>query len=323
MRALRIDDSLHLAVDEPEPTPAPDEALIKLRLAGICHTDLEITRGYKGFHGILGHEFVGKLVNDAGDFRAGQRVVGEINVGCGKCEFCRAGITSQCLDRHALGITGYPGAFADYLRLPVHNLHAVPESISDEQAVFTEPLAAALQVMQSAPVLPSYRVALIGAGKLGLLIAQVLKLTGCDLTVIARHDKALNLLQKWGIKSVDTRTHEWKSVIPPRSAHMVVDCTGNAEGFATALDMLRPRGTLVLKSTYAGLPQADLSRIVVDELRVIGSRCGPFPAALRLLEQNLVDVTGMIEATYPLGQAVEAFNYAAGHGILKVLLQPN
>jgi threonine dehydrogenase-like Zn-dependent dehydrogenase len=320
MRALRFDDTLNLNGNEPDPVLHSDEALIKLRLAGICHTDLELTRGYMGFKGILGHEFVGELVHDAGNWKAGQRVVGEINVACGSCDLCHEGVPSQCRNRSTLGIVDYPGVFADYLRLPIRNLYTVPDSVPDEAAVFTEPLAAALQVTELTPIRPSDRVILIGAGKLGLLIAQVLQRTGCDLTVIARQPRPIALLEKWQIPFVDMRQDRALTGITPHLADIVVDSTGSAEGFATALNLICPRGTIVLKSTYASLPQADLTRVVIDEIKVVGSRCGPFAAALRMMESRQVDVQSLIEKCYPLDEAFAAFQYAAGSGVLKVLL---
>ena len=314
MRALRFDTKLALVSDEPAPMPQSDEALIALRMAGICQTDLELTRGYMGFSGILGHEFVGELVNDAGPWRKGQRVVGEINVACGRCDFCLRGIPSQCRNRSTLGINRYPGVFADLLRLPIRNLYAVPDSVPDEAAVFTEPLAAALQVPELVQVRPADRVVLIGAGKLGLLVAQVLHHSGCDLTVIARQPRAIALLEKWGIAQRQPEPH---------SADIVVDSTGNAEGFAAALDIIKPRGTIVLKSTYADLPQANLTRVVVDEIKIVGSRCGPFAAALRMMQAGQIDLHSMIDACYPLDRAVEAFEHAAQRGVLKILLTPN
>ncbi len=319
MRALRFDDRLTLTANEPEPVPRPDEALIALRLAGICHTDLELTRGYMGFRGILGHEFVGQLVADAGPWKAGQRVVGEINVACGECDFCREGIPSQCRNRSTLGIFSYAGAFADRLRLPIRNLYAVPDSVPDNVAVFTEPLAAALQVTALAPIRPTDRVIVIGAGKLGLLIAQVLQRTACDLTVVARQPRPIALLRQWGIPYVEPDGNGHVPVAP-HMADVIVDCTGSAEGFASALDLVRPRGTIVLKSTYAGIPPADLTRIVVDEIKIVGSRCGPFAAALRMMASNQIDVCSMIDATYPLDDAITAFEHAARRGVLKVLL---
>jgi threonine dehydrogenase-like Zn-dependent dehydrogenase len=322
MRALRFDDTLHLATNEPIPTPAAEEALIRLRIAGICHTDLELTQGYMGFKGILGHEFVGELVNDVGAWKAGQRVVGEINIACGNCDFCRKGIPSQCLDRSTLGIINYPGVFGDCLRLPVHNLYAVPDSVPDDCAVFTEPLAAALQVIDQVHIKPTDHVVLIGAGKLGLLIAQVLKHIDCKLTVIARQPHPIQLLQKWGINYVVPSGNRYSPDLAPHSADVVVDCTGNAEGFASALDLVKARGTIILKSTYVGLPEANLTRVVVDEITIVGSRCGPFDAALRMMERGQVDLVSMIDAQYPLDQAVKAFDHAAGRGVLKVLLTP-
>lgn len=321
MRALRFDDTLRLTATEPEPIPGADEALIRLRLAGICHTDLELTRGYMGFRGVLGHEFVGELVRDAGAWQAGQRVVGEINIACGHCDLCREGMPSQCRNRSTLGIANYPGVFSDYFRLPIRNLHPVPDSIPDEVAVFTEPLAAAAQLIQLTPVRPTDRVVLIGAGKLGLLIAQLLHHIGCYLTVVARQPRPIALLDRWGIPCIQPDSNG-RIPIERQSAHVVVDCTGSAEGFAAALDLARPRGIIALKSTYAGLPQADLTRVVVDEIKVIGTRCGPFAAALRLMESNQVDVRSMIERCYPLDESLAAFDHAARRGVLKVLLSP-
>jgi threonine dehydrogenase-like Zn-dependent dehydrogenase len=322
MRALRYDGRLWLNPDEPAPIPAADEALLRVRFAGICHTDLELSHGYMDFQGILGHEFVADVVEGPG-LTPGTRVVGEINIACGQCDLCRRGMPSQCRNRSTLGIRGYPGTFADLMRLPVRNLIRVPDSVPDTAAVFTEPLAAALQVPATCPIAPTDRVVLIGAGKLGLLCAQVLKLTGCDLTVIVRADKPLSLCQQWGIRTVDARrTPDWLRAYGPQSADVVVDCTGNAEGFALALDVVRPRGAIVLKSTYTDLPTANLTRVVVDEVRVIGSRCGPFDAALRLMESGLVDVESLIVAEYPLAEAERAFAHAAERGVLKVLLRP-
>ncbi len=318
MRALRFDDTLSLTDTEPDPIPAPNEALIRLRLAGICHTDLELTRGYMGFRGVLGHEFVGEIAAGQSDhWRVGQRVVGEINIACGTCDFCTAGIPSQCRNRRCLGIDRYNGAFADYLTLPFANLHPVPNSVPDEAAVFAEPLAAALQVTELVAIAPSSHVVVIGAGKLGLLIAQVIKLTGCHLTVIARRPHPIELLYQWGIAHVTSAGD-----LDRQQAHIVIDSTGSAEGFAAALDLVRPRGTIILKSTYATLPQADLTRVVVEEIRLVGSRCGPFDAALRMLAAHLIDVQSLIEKQYPLAEALPAFDYAAQPGVLKVLLSP-
>lgn len=310
MRALIYGGMLRLD-DVPDPVPMGDQSVLKIRKAGICNTDLELVAGYMNFSGILGHEFVGEVLE--GDL-AGQRVVGEINVADGTCDLCQRGIPSQCRNRTTVGIAGHPGGFAEYLALTVRNLHVVPDEVSDDAAVFVEPLAAALQVTEAVHISPCDRVVVIGAGKLGLLVAQVLKLTGADLTVVVRREKPAQLLKKWGIKAVKS------GELPARRAQVVVDCTGNAEGFAQALELVEPRGTIVLKSTYVGVPQADLTRVAVDEVRVVGSRCGPFDAALRLLQHQFVDVESMIERHFPLSEGLAAFEYAAQPGMLKVLL---
>ncbi|NLE49795.1 MAG: zinc-binding dehydrogenase, partial [Chloroflexi bacterium] len=226
------------------------------------------------------------------------------------------GMRTHCRNRATLGLMNYDGAFADVFRLPVDNLWAVPDGVSDEQAVFAEPLAAACEVLEAGVIAPETRAIVLGAGKLGLLVAQVVRLTGADLTVVARRDRPRSLLAQWGIPSATAPD------LDPGMADVVIDCTGSAEGFATALDLVRPRGAIILKSTYAGLPEADLTRVAVDELRVIGSRCGPFGAALRLLSDGLVDPRPMIEARYPLADAEQALARAAQPGTLKVLLIP-
>jgi threonine dehydrogenase-like Zn-dependent dehydrogenase len=310
MQALIYDGSLRLA-DVPDPLPMGDQALLKIRTAGVCNTDLELVAGYMDFSGILGHEFVGEVVK--GEL-AGRRVVGEINVADGTCDLCQRGVPSQCRNRTTVGIAGHPGVFANYLALTARNLHVVPDGVSDDAAVFVEPLAAALQVIEAVHVSPRQRVVVIGAGKLGLLVAQVLKLTGANLSVVVRREKPAQLLNKWGIAAVES------GELPPQRAQVVIDCTGNAEGFAQAIELVEPRGTIVLKSTYVGVPQADLTRVAVDEVRVIGSRCGPFEAALRLLQHQLVDVESMVERHFPLSDGLAAFEYAAQPGKLKVLL---
>jgi threonine dehydrogenase-like Zn-dependent dehydrogenase len=313
MRALVFDGELKIS-DVNKPTSASGQALLKIRKAGICNTDMELVRGYKGFHGILGHEFVADVVEGDSQWH-GKRVVGEINIACDECDFCQRGIPSQCRNRTAMGIYGHDGAFANYLALKANNLHDVPDTISDDEAVFVEPLAACLNILESVHISPRDNVVVIGAGKMGLLAAQVLKLTGANLAVVVRHDKQAQLLAQWGIRAVQ------KADLKPQRAQIVVDCTGNASGFQDALDLVQPRGTIVLKSTYANLPQADLTRVVVDEIRVIGSRCGSFAAALRLLEAKLIDVIPLIEARYPMDSALEAFQFAQQKGALKVLLE--
>jgi threonine dehydrogenase-like Zn-dependent dehydrogenase len=313
MRALVFDGTLHLDREMRLNQLQGDQALIKIRRAGICNTDLELIRGYMNFSGILGHEFVGEVAQGAPEW-VGKRVVGEINVADGTCDFCQRGIPSQCRNRTTVGIAGHPGAFADYLPLATHNLHIVPDTVSDDEAVFVEPLAAAVQILEAVHISPRDRIIVIGAGKLGLLCAQVLKLTGAEVKVVVRREKQSALLRKWGIPAV------FADDLKPHQAQVVVDCTGTSDGFAEALNLVEPRGTIVLKSTYQGIPQADLTRVAVDELRVIGSRCGPFDAALRLLGAKLVDVTSLIEARYPFDQVIDAVDHAGKKGALKVLI---
>jgi threonine dehydrogenase-like Zn-dependent dehydrogenase len=312
MRALVFDQALRFENDYPEPSPQPEkEVVVRVVKAGICRTDLEIVRGYMGFKGVPGHEFVAVVQGGEWD---GRRIASEINVACGSCEMCLKGTPSQCLRRTTLGIDRHDGAFAQHIAVPVKNLHAIPDEVTDDQAVFVEPLAAALQTLEQTHIRPGDRVILIGAGKLGLLVAQVVSLTGCSLTVIARHARAHNLLRTWGIDSVEP------SSLPARSADIVIDCTGTAEGFAAALEVVKPRGVVHLKSTYQGLPQADLTRVVVDEVQVVSSRCGPFDAALNLLKRRLVDVDSLVDMHYPLEAGTEAFEKAGQKGMLKVML---
>jgi threonine dehydrogenase-like Zn-dependent dehydrogenase len=315
MKAILFDGQLRLDNDYLLPKPPPGEVRIRTLLAGICSTDLEIVRGYAGFHGVLGHEFVG-IVEQAGDpALVGRRVVGEINAACGTCETCRSQRPTHCPNRTALGIRGRDGALAEFFCLPMANLHPVPEGMPDQTAVFVEPLAAACEVLDQVHVRPSDRAIVLGDGKLGLLVAQVLALTGCELTVIGRHQEKLAILSTRGIAT------RLGGEGPARQADLVVECTGRAEGFQAARHLVRPRGTIVLKSTYHGLVQTDLSGLAVDEIQVVGSRCGPFPAALRLLSQGLVDVAPLIEAEYPLSEAAAAFEHAGQRGALKVLVR--
>jgi len=314
MKAVVFDKQLNIT-DVPQPEITSDEALLKVRLAGICNTDLEITKGYMGFSGILGHEFVAEVI-DGDDDLIGKRVVGEINVACGNCDYCDRDIPSHCRNRTTVGIDRHNGAFAEYLGLATRNLHIVPDTVTDEQAVFTEPLAAACEILEQVDITSADRVILIGAGKLGMLCAQVIKHTGADLSVIVRHDKQATMLGKWNIHAVR------RDELADNHATVVVDCTGNEDGFADALDLVQPRGSIVLKSTYAGLPKADLTRIAVDEITLVGSRCGPFSTALAYLDEGIIDVELMIEETFALESAIDAMSYADQRGMLKVLLKP-
>jgi threonine dehydrogenase-like Zn-dependent dehydrogenase len=293
----------------------PDEVLIKIRKAGICSTDLELVKGYYPYTGILGHEFVGEVVEAEDASWIGQRVVGEINAVCNHCEQCLNGRPTHCENRTVLGIVNRDGTFAEFTQLPITNLHHVPDSVPDEMAVFTEPLAAALEIQQQIQIKPTDRVLLVGAGRLGQLIAQTLALTGCDLRVVARHAHQQNLLNARGIRIIA------EEEIQPWQSDTVVEATGSPSGFALARKAIRPRGTLVMKSTYKGEMSVNFSSIVVDEINIIGSRCGPFEPALRLMESRQVDPTVLIAAEYKLQDALIAFERAAETGVLKVLIE--
>jgi threonine dehydrogenase-like Zn-dependent dehydrogenase len=306
-------------VQEPQ---KPGEALIKIRKAGICSTDLELVRGYYPYTGVLGHEFVGEVISSplpAGEghgVKVGDRVVGEINAVCGQCEQCLNGRPTHCENRTVLGIANRDGVFAEYTTLPLSNLHRVPASIPDEMAVFTEPLAAALEIQQQIQVKPTDRVLLVGAGRLGQLVAQTLSLTGCDLRVVARHKHQQDLLTARGIRLIA------EEEIQPWRWDIVVEATGSPGGFELARKAIRPRGMLVMKSTYKGEMSVNFSSIVVDEVNIVGSRCGPFEPALRLMESKQVDPTVLIDAEFTLGEALKAFEHAAETGVLKVLIKP-
>jgi len=314
MQALWLEERrLRMRNDVATPEPPPGEALVRVLRAGICNTDIELTRGYYPFTGILGHEFLG-VVEQGPSGLVGRRVVGEINAVCGACSECLAGRRTHCERRTVLGIVGRHGAFADHLVLPAENLYPVPDAVSTDAAVFTEPLAAALEIQEQVRIGSNDRVLVVGDGKLGQLVAQTLALTGCALRVIGRHDAKLALLAARGIETgrADRATRGEFDV--------AVECTGNPDGFAVAQRALRPRGTLVLKSTYAGALTLDAAAVVVNELTLVGSRCGPFAPALRLLAERRVAVEPLIHARYPLAQAVTAFEHAQRPGVLKVLL---
>ena len=315
MRALWLENNKIDLREIPEPNK-PNEALIRIRKAGICSTDLELVKGYYPYMGILGHEFVGKVVEAEDASWIGQRVVGEINATCGQCEQCLNGRPTHCENRTVLGIVNRDGTFAEFTQLPIANLHRVPDSIPDEMAVFTEPLAAALEIQQQIQINPTDRVLLIGAGRLGQLIAQTLALTGCDLRVVARHPRQWDLLKRRGIRIIT------EDEIEPWRWDVVVEATGSPSGFSLARQAIRPRGTLVIKSTYKGEMNVNFSSIVVDEVNIIGSRCGPFEPALRLMESRQVDPTVLIDAEFSLGDVLKAFERAGEAGMLKVLVRP-
>ena len=306
---------------ELDDVPRPDadgEALIRVTKSGICNTDIEITRGYAGFEGTIGHEFVGVVEESNRAELIGKRVVGEINAGCGQCPLCLAGDPRHCPDRTVLGIKGRDGAHAEFLRLPDVNLVEVPNTVSDEQAVFAEPLAAAHGVTEQVDIQPETKVAVIGDGKLGILCALSIGLRSNRVTLIGRHASKLNIAERQGIESVlSGEAGKMSSMFD-----VVVEASGSESGFAAALDLVRPRGKIVLKSTFYGMPAWEAWRVVVDEITVVGSRCGRFEPAVRLLAEGKIDVTSMISDDLPLSRGVEAMSEAQVKGAIKVLLTP-
>ena len=315
MRALVFDGELRLEPNHPEPILAAGEALIQVLAAGICNTDVEITKGYMGFSGVLGHEFVGVVQQAEDPAWIGKRVVGEINCPCLECITCRLGYEMHCPRRTVLGILGRDGAFAERVCLPLANLHEVPSGIDDEEAVFVEPLAAAFEILVQMNITDRSRVAVLGDGKLGLLVAQALSGEDRDLIAIGKHDSKLALLRA---KGIPTR----RAGGPYRPQYdIVIECTGSAQGLADAFEMVRPRGTLFLKSTLADNTPLNLAPIVINEITVIGSRCGPFPRAIEALEKRDVTVRELISARYALDDGVQAFEKAREKGVVKVVLE--
>jgi len=314
MRAI-VFDGAPAVVEREEPEVKPGEALVRVRVAGICNTDLEVCKGYMGFRGVLGHEFVG-TVESAADARwIGKRVVGEINCGCGECEACRAGDSRHCANRTVLGILRHDGAFAEHVVLPTRNLHEVPGTVPDEAAVFTEPLAAACEIGTQVALDPSKRVVVLGDGKLGLLIAMAVRATGARVLAVGKHADKLALLQ--GIETM--LLADWR---PDGTADVVVEATGSSAGLDLALQAVRPRGTVVLKTTVADQRPMNLAPIVIKEITVVGSRCGPFPTALDLLRTGAVDPRPLVTDRFPLDHGVRALQRATEPGVLKVLLTP-
>lgn len=321
MRALvYTNGELSVADNYPAPTPSADEVLIDVHLAGICNTDIEITRGYMDFAGVLGHEFVGVVasVGSAADRPwIGRRVVAEINCVCGQCEMCLAGLKTHCLRRTTLGIDRHDGCMADQIVVPTANLCAVPDSVPDEAAVFVEPLAAAFQVMQQVRPGSKDKTVIIGDGRLAQLIAQTLASRGIRPLVIGLNEHKLRRLERFGISCLLV-----SEARPRRDAQLVIEASGSTSGFRTAMAFVRPRGTIVLKSTVASEEPLNLTQIVVDEIAVQGSRCGPFGEALSALKNNEIDLDGMVTAEFPLTDGVRAFEAAQNPDALKILIRP-
>jgi alcohol dehydrogenase len=315
VRALVFDQSLSFQPRHREPVEVDGDTLLRVRQAGVCATDLEITRGYMGYRGVLGHEFVADVVSSPDKDLVGQRVAGEINVVCGRCDLCLSGLSSHCRARTVLGILNHDGAFADFVRLPAMNLHVLPKSVDDDQAVFIEPLAAAFQVLKQIKLDGRKWVTVLGDGRLGLLVAQVLRNAGCPVRVIGKHPDKLAMCEKWQIRS-----RPLEDITPRHDQDVVVDCTGSASGFELAMQIVRPRGTIVLKSTFAAGKPLNLAPLVIDEINVIGSRCGPFREAIRALAEKQIDVASLITRRMKIEQGVEAMELAGRPGVLKVIL---
>ncbi len=317
MLALRVEKK-RVSVRDIEKPDRVDESLVRVLMSGICNTDLEIARGYAGFKGTIGHEFVGVVEESTKRNLVGQRVVGEINVGCGKCDLCRAGDPRHCANRTVLGIVGRDGAHAEFLRLPAENLLPLPEGIPDEHAVFTEPLAAACGILERISIDSNERVAVIGDGKLGLLCAQVLALEGAPLLLIGKHSDKLRIAERRGIETATPK----QATRRKRQFDVVIEASGAAPGFVVALSLLRPKGRLVLKSTFHDTTEIDAARVVVDEISIVGSRCGRFAPAIDLLKKGAIDLDSLISEEYPLSEGAHAMSRAGARGVLKVLLRP-
>jgi threonine dehydrogenase-like Zn-dependent dehydrogenase len=330
MRALVYRETgLVLDRNYPTPTLVEGEALIRVLLTGICNTDLEIVRGYMGFQGIPGHEFVGVVEEIYGDadwefygHLIGQRVVGEINAACHRfdCAYCQRDMPTHCPSRTTLGIVNRNGAFAEYLTLPLENLHLVPDIVSDEEAVFVEPLAANFEMLEQVHIKPTDRVIVLGDGKMGQLAVQVLALTGCEVTMVGKHEEKLALAARRGVSTRLLQDVVAQSITPTSRIDLIVECTGSAQGLELAMRLVRPRGTIILKSTVADQTTLHLAPLVIDEIRVQGSRCGPFAPALRALSQRSVDVRSLISARFSLDEGLAAFEHAGEKGVLKVLV---
>jgi threonine dehydrogenase-like Zn-dependent dehydrogenase len=318
MKALRVTDQRVYVADVPLPAEN-GEALVRVVKSGICNTDLEIARGYAGFNGTIGHEFVGVVeACSDGPELAGTRVVGEINAGCGKCYRCIGGDSRHCPSRTVLGIHGRDGAHAEFLTLPSRNLIAVPESVSDEAAVFAEPLAAAHGISERVDVGPGTSVAVIGDGKLGLLCAMTMQLRTDSVLMVGKHPEKMSIVEKLGVEAMLLG----KAAIPEKSFDIVIEASGSESGFSTALDLVKPRGSVVLKSTFHGTASWEASRVVVDEISIVGSRCGRLAPAVELLASKKVNVDDLISDEYRLDDGVNALEQAGRHGVLKVLLRP-
>lgn len=316
MKAVVFDNGLKLDNNYPMPVPQKGEALIKVNTIGICNTDYEITLGYMGYKGILGHEFTGVVEKAENKDLIGKRVVGEINCGCGQCDWCAQGLERHCFNRSTLGIWQREGCFAEYVCLPEKNLLAIPDNVTDEEAVFVEPLAAALEILEQVHIPPYKRVIVLGDGKLGLIIALALNAAGLDITLVGKHEEKLNIAKAQGVK-----TELLNNLKIEKAYDFVVEATGSITGFETSLALTKPRGTLILKSTIAASKEFNLAPIVIDEITVLGSRCGQFAPALRMLEQKRIDVKPLISDIYAIDDSIAAFERNKEKSSVKVLVK--
>ncbi len=317
MKAVIFDDGLKFEENYPMPMPKEGEALIRVNTIGICNTDYEITKGYMGYKGILGHEFTGVVenVNNADKTWVGKRVVGEINCGCGHCEYCCCGLERHCQTRTTLGIWHREGCFAEYVALPIQNLLKIPANVSDEEAVFVEPLAAALEILEQVHIPPYKKVAVLGDGKLGLMIALALNSAVLDVTLIGKHQEKLDIAKNQGVN-----TKLLKDIDVKKDFDFVVEATGSISGFETSLALTKPRGTLILKSTIAASKEFNLAPIVIDEITIVGSRCGQFKPALKLLASKKIDVKPLITDVYNIDKSIDAFERNKEKSSIKVLV---
>lgn len=318
MKAVIFDETLKYVEDYEKPTPEKGEALIKVTYGGVCNTDKEITKGYMGYKGILGHEFTGVVeeINDEDKTFLGKRVVGEINLGCKNCEWCAKDLERHCPNRSTLGILTKDGCFAEYVTLPLSNLIEIPENVPDEQAVFVEPLAAGLEILEQMHIQPCQKVMVLGDGKLGLLTALALNACGLDVLIVGKHQNKLDIAKNQGVKTQLLSEFEQAPKFD-----VVVEATGSITGFETSVSCVKPRGTLVLKSTIAASKELNLAPIVINEITILGSRCGRFEPAMRLIASGKIDFSQMISKIYPIEQAVEAFDANNAKDTIKILLK--
>jgi len=316
VKALRFDGK-ELNYIENHPKPQSDEALVRITLAGICGTDLEILQGYMSYEGVLGHEFVGVVEESKNKELVGKRVVGEINVGCQNCDSCKKGMERHCPNRTVLGILNRDGAFAEYLTLPEKNLHVLPDSITDNQAVFIEPIAAAFEIKEQISLNPDWQVAIVGDGRLSQLIASVLMTSCPNVTCFGRHENKLERLEKIGVKTKIGILPEHEFIFD-----LVVEATGSTSGFLDSMKLVKPKGSVILKSTIASKENLDLTPAVVNEITLVGSRCGPFRPAINALATGVISVDGLIDSEYPLEKYHDALKRAKESNTLKVVLKP-